>query len=180
MVRNNPSSSDRRAFGNGARETTKVLERPITHSQKYSKLRQLPIGPSDGAAPELADLASGNVLVVYSSVPEARAMRDAGRVKPLAVRSEERLDAFPDVPTVRDAIGEPFTGGSWPGIVAPAGLPDGIRDRLVEAMTDVYNSEDYQEFMSTAGLGLLWHLATNSANCLSATLRRVDRGAPAA
>jgi tripartite-type tricarboxylate transporter receptor subunit TctC len=42
------------------------------------------------------------------------------------------------------------------GIVAPAGLPDDIRDRLIEAMTEVYNSDDYQDFMSTAGFGLLW------------------------
>jgi tripartite-type tricarboxylate transporter receptor subunit TctC len=118
--------------------------------------KALPIVPSDGAAPGLAELAAGNVHVVYSSVPEARAMRDAGRVKTLAVLSEERLDAFPDVPTVGDALGEPFAGGSWRGIVAPAGLPDDIRDRLIEAMTEVYNSDEYQDFMNTAGFGLLW------------------------
>jgi tripartite-type tricarboxylate transporter receptor subunit TctC len=118
--------------------------------------KALPVVPSDGAAPGLGELAAGNVHVVYSSVPEARAMKDAGRVRTLAVLSEERLDAFPDVPTVEDAIGEPFAGGSWRGIVAPAGLPDEIRARLIAATEAVYNSDDYREFMAGAGFGLLW------------------------
>lgn len=118
--------------------------------------RALAVVPSDGAAQALDELAEGNVHVVVSSVREARAPKDAGRVRTLAVLSEERLAAFPDVPTVEDAIGLPYAAGTWRGIVAPAGLSEEIRDELIAAMENVYNSEAYREFMAGAGFGLLW------------------------
>ncbi|RUT31284.1 tripartite tricarboxylate transporter substrate binding protein [Arsenicitalea aurantiaca] len=112
--------------------------------------------PSQGAAPGFQELAAGGVEIVPSSLPEATAMIDAGQVKTLAVLASERLEAFPDVPTVEEAIGRPFAGGTWRGIVAPAGIPDEARDRLIAAVETVWNSEDFQSFMSERGFGLTY------------------------
>ncbi|WP_108662472.1 tripartite tricarboxylate transporter substrate binding protein [Acuticoccus kandeliae] len=110
--------------------------------------------PSQGAAPGFQELASGGVEIVPSSLPEAKAMIDAGKVKTLAVLSDDRLPAFPDVPTVNEAIGKDFSGGTWRGIVAPAGLPDDITATLVEAVEKAWNSEEFQSFMSERGFGI--------------------------
>ena len=65
----------------------------------------VPWVPSEGAAPGLQDLVAGGVDIVPASIPEARSLLDAGRVKSLAVMSSERNAAFPDVPTTQETVG---------------------------------------------------------------------------
>lgn len=112
--------------------------------------------PSQGAAPGFQELAAGGVEIVPSSLPEAKAMIDAGQVKTLAVLAEERLAAFPDVPTVEEAIGREWAGGTWRGIVAPAGIPDEARERLEAAVEAAWNSEEFQSFMEDLGFGVTY------------------------
>ena len=56
-----------------------------------------------GAAAALQDLAAGGVDIVPSSLPEASPLIQAGRIKSLVVMGDERLEAFPDVPTLAEA-----------------------------------------------------------------------------
>src|SRR3546814_4147808 len=83
-------------------------------------------------------------------------MRQAGKVKTLAVLSAEPLEAYPDVPTIGEATGEPWSGGTWRGIVGPAGLPDDIRQTLTSAVETAWQSEEFQEFMKSRGFGTQW------------------------
>lgn len=109
--------------------------------------------PSQGAAPGFQELASGGVQIVPSSLPEGKPMMDAGKVKPLAVLSKERIGAFPNVPTVKDAIGKDYEGGTWRGLAGPAGLPADVTARLVEAAEKVATSAEYKTFLSERGFG---------------------------
>jgi tripartite-type tricarboxylate transporter receptor subunit TctC len=112
--------------------------------------------PSEGAAPGLQDLVAGGVDMVPASIPEARSLLDAGRVKSLAVMSSERNPAFPDVPTTQETVGAAWNIGAWRGIVGPKGLPDEVKDVLIPALEKVYNSAEYKEFMSSRGFGMRW------------------------
>ncbi|WP_323771946.1 tripartite tricarboxylate transporter substrate binding protein [Antarctobacter sp.] len=112
--------------------------------------------PSQGAAPGFQELVAGGVSIVPSSLPEAASMRDAGLVKTLAVLSAERLDAYPDVPTAEEAVGKAFAGGTWRGVVGPKGLDGEITVTLEEALSNVYQSEEFQEFMANRGFGVSW------------------------
>jgi tripartite-type tricarboxylate transporter receptor subunit TctC len=112
--------------------------------------------PSQGAAPGFQELAAGGVGIVPSSLPEAQAMIEAGRVKPLAVMAEQRLEAFPEVPTVEEAIGVAWASGSWRGIAAPAGLPQDIADELAASLERIHGSEEFREFMEGRGFGVEW------------------------
>src|SRR3546814_15155103 len=78
-------------------------------------------------------------------------MRQAGKVKTLAVLSAEPLEAYPDVPTIGEATGEPWSGGPWRGIVGTAGLPDDIRQTLTSAVETAWQSEEFQEFIQSPG-----------------------------
>lgn len=109
--------------------------------------------PSDGAASGLQELLSGGTEIVPSSLVEARALIEAGRVKSLAYMSKERSKLFPDVPTLKEETGSDWEFGAWRGIVAPKGLPDDIRDRLIAALEKVFNSEEYNQFLSAQGFG---------------------------
>ena len=112
--------------------------------------------PSQGAAPGFQELVSGGVDIVPSSLPEAAPMLQSGLIRTLAVLAPERLAAYPDVPTAIEAVGTRSVGGSWRGVVGPAGLPQEITDRLEAALHAVSQSDAYVEFMDGRGFGRQW------------------------
>ncbi|WP_265517249.1 Bug family tripartite tricarboxylate transporter substrate binding protein [Nitratireductor luteus] len=112
--------------------------------------------PSEGAAPGLQDLAAGGVKIATASLPEAAALMSAGLIKPLAVFANERLDSAPDLPTFTEATGHDFALGSWRGVVAPAGVPDDIAAKLVEAVGKVVHDPEYMTFMKDRGYATQW------------------------
>ncbi len=78
--------------------------------------------PGQGAAGGLTELASGGVEFQTASLPEAKALIDAGAVRPLAVLSPEPVRGFEDVPLAGDTLGKPLDGGTWRAIGGPAGM----------------------------------------------------------
>jgi tripartite-type tricarboxylate transporter receptor subunit TctC len=116
----------------------------------------VPWVPSKGSAAALQELVAGGVDVVTSSVVEASGLMDAGRVKALAVMSNERIDAFADVPTLVESGGPDWGAAAWRGIVAPDGIPEDVEARLKEAMINVWNSDEFTEFMTGRGFGLTY------------------------
>ncbi|KRE09891.1 ABC transporter substrate-binding protein [Bosea sp. Root381] len=110
--------------------------------------------PSNGAAPGMQDLAAGGVDLVTCSVPEARAMIDAGKAKSLAIMAEARNPQFKDVPTLKESLNIDFTLGSWRGIGGPKGLPADIASLLAGELKKVYESKEYKDFMESRGLSM--------------------------
>jgi tripartite-type tricarboxylate transporter receptor subunit TctC len=116
----------------------------------------VPWVPSNGAAPGLQDLVAGGVEFVPCSLPEARALIDAGKVRSLAVMDKSRSSLFPNVPTLKEAIGSDWATGAWRGIAAPKGLPENVRARLEASVKKAYDSKEYKDFMAQRGFGTLW------------------------
>ncbi|WP_418320497.1 tripartite tricarboxylate transporter substrate binding protein [Piscinibacter sakaiensis] len=116
----------------------------------------VPWVPSNGAAPGLQDLVAGGVEFVPCSLPEARSLIDAGKVRSLAVMAKSRSDLFPNVPTLKEATGSDWATGAWRGIAAPKGLPANIAARLEASVKKAYESAEYKNFMSQRGFGMLW------------------------
>ncbi len=112
--------------------------------------------PSKGAAPGLQELASGGVDIVTSSIVEAGALIDAGKVKALAVMDTERNGAFADVPTLKESTDIDWQLAAWRGLAGPKGLPDDVTDTLTAAFEKVWNSAEFQDFMKGRGFGLVW------------------------
>ena len=118
--------------------------------------KAVPVVPNQGAAQGFQELVSGGVQILPSSLPEGRAMVDGKRAKVLAVLAAERLPAFADVPTVKQAIGREVVGGTWRGVAGPAGLPDDVATRLIAAVEKVVNGPDFKNFMKDRGFGIAW------------------------
>ena len=116
----------------------------------------VPWVPSNGAAPGLQDLVAGGVDIVPCSIPEARSLIDAGKVKSLAIFADKSPALYPDLPTLDQATGSKWKIAAWRGILAPKGLPKEITDKLVAAMEKVNKSAEYKEFMASRGLGIEW------------------------
>lgn len=119
--------------------------------------------PSNGAAPAVQDLAAGGIDLVTCSVPEAKAMIDAGKVRSLAVMASERNAAFKDVPTLKEAAGIDYSVGAWRGIAAPKGLPKDIADKLTAELKKINESKEFLEFMANRGFGVKWRDAAGFA-----------------
>ncbi|OLO10084.1 ABC transporter substrate-binding protein [Chromohalobacter japonicus] len=115
--------------------------------------------PSQGAAPAMTELAAGGIDIVPSSVPEGRSMIESGRAASLGIMAPERLDSFPDVPTVQEAIGSDYQIGEWRGIAGPKGMDPEIVSTLEDALEAAYNSDTYQGFMAKQGFGTEWRNA---------------------
>ena len=112
--------------------------------------------PSNGAAPGLQDLVAGGVEIVPCSLPEARSLIDAGKVKSLAVMNDAPAALYPNVPTLKAATGSDWKIGAWRGIAAPKGLPADVNDKLVAAIKKVAASKEYTDFMSSRGFGVVY------------------------
>jgi len=112
--------------------------------------------PSKGAAPGLKELVAGGVEFVTCSVVEAAALIEAGKVRSLAVMGSERLGAFPDVPTLKEATDLDWEIAAWRGLAGPKGLPDEVMAKLMPAFEKVWNSAEFQDFMNGRGFGLVW------------------------
>lgn len=89
--------------------------------------------PYKGGAPAVIELLGGHIPMLFSSLGSAATNIEAGRLKPLAVTSLNRSGLFPDVPTLAESGFPGFDSSIWYGIIAPAGLPKEVMDKLVPA-----------------------------------------------
>jgi tripartite-type tricarboxylate transporter receptor subunit TctC len=112
--------------------------------------------PSNGAAPAMQDLAAGGLDLTTCSVPEARAIIEAGKARSLAIMAPKRNPIFPDVPTLKEAMGIDYSTGAWRGMGAPKNLPPEITAKLTAALKKVYDSAEFKDFMSNRGFGTVW------------------------
>ena len=86
--------------------------------------------PYKGSGPAMTDLMGGQVLSMIETVPAAQGSIKAGKLRALAVTSAERVPALPDTPTAAEAGLKDFEVSSMFGIVAPAGTPAPVVERL--------------------------------------------------
>src|SRR4029077_14826110 len=86
--------------------------------------------PYKGTAGALQDTVGGRINVMFDVVGPLMPQVKAGNVKALAVTAKERIPAAADVPTMAEQGVPDFVSGTWAGIIAPAGTPKEIVDRV--------------------------------------------------
>ena len=110
----------------------------------------MPWVPSLGAAPALQELLAGGVDVVTASLTEVDALRQAGQVRCLGVMADERLEKFPDVPTLKEQ-GIEWSIGGWVSICGPANLDTTIKAKLDSAIQVAVQDPKYISSLTQAG-----------------------------
>jgi tripartite-type tricarboxylate transporter receptor subunit TctC len=116
----------------------------------------VPWVPSNGAAPGLQDMIAGGVEIAPVSLPEARSLIDAGKVKSLVIMNDKPSALYPNVPTLKSATGSDWTMAAWRGIVAPKGIPAEARDKISAALKKIVASKEYSDFMASRGFGVIY------------------------
>ncbi len=86
--------------------------------------------PYKGGGAAMADLISGNVQMLFASVLETSGHVKAGKLRALAITTKYRVAALPDVPTLEESGIKGAESGSWLGLLAPAGVPQTIIDKV--------------------------------------------------
>ena len=106
--------------------------------------------PFKGTAPAMVDLMGGNTKVTFGSTASTMPHLRSGKVRALAVGGRQRSPALPDVPTVTEA-GVPYEAANWIGLVAPAGTPPAIVERLHKEIAEIQNSPKARQQFDAAG-----------------------------
>ena len=107
--------------------------------------------PYKGSGPALTDLVGGHVSIYFSSLPPAIGLVRDGKVRALAVTGPKRSPIFPDLPTVAEAGLPGYDAVLHYGIVAPAGTPRAIIDKLNTALRAAVMSDDVKTKMAADG-----------------------------
>lgn len=103
----------------------------------------------DGAAGAITDLLGGHIDAVAVSYAEVASYVESGDLKVLAVMSEDRLEALPDVPTCKEC-GYDAVLGTWRGLGVPADTPDETVAALYDIFTEAAESDAFVEFMNNS------------------------------
>jgi tripartite-type tricarboxylate transporter receptor subunit TctC len=107
--------------------------------------------PYKGSAPALTDLVGGHVAIYFSSLPPAIGLVRQSKVWALAVTSARRSSIFPDLPTVAEAALPGYEAVLHYGIVAPAGTPRAIVEKLSAALRTAVMSEELKARLADDG-----------------------------
>jgi tripartite-type tricarboxylate transporter receptor subunit TctC len=107
--------------------------------------------PYRGGAPALNDAIAGHVPLAVLSVLQVMPQVEAKQLKPLAVTSKGRTDVWPNVPSIAEAGVTGYEAELWFGIIAPAGTPDAIVNRLNAEITRFVKSDFMQKRLAAQG-----------------------------
>lgn len=145
-ARANPGKLSMASSGNG---TSIHLAGELFKSQNRIFMTHIPYR---GSGPALLDLVSGNVDVMFDNLPSAMPQIKGGKLKAFAVTSAQRSAAMPELPTVEEAGKlKGFEASSWFGLLAPAGTPPDVVNRLQQETTKALSSPAIKEKMLAQG-----------------------------
>lgn len=105
--------------------------------------------PYKGSSPALSDLMGGQVDVVFDTLPATQSFIKAGRVRALASATSQR--ALPEVPTASEAGLAGFEVSSMFGVLAPAGTPAPVIQKLSASLKDILNQEEVKSALIAQG-----------------------------
>ena len=107
--------------------------------------------PFTGAAPANQAFAQGQIQVFMGGVATVSPNLQTGRAKIIGVASAERMEAYPDIPTLKEQ-GFPVEWDTWYGVVAPAGVPTALLDKLSADATAALGGEEVRMQLEKMGL----------------------------
>jgi tripartite-type tricarboxylate transporter receptor subunit TctC len=107
--------------------------------------------PYKGSGPLTTDLLGGQINMSFDTITTVLPHIKAGKLRALAITTNKRSPALPDVPTLDESGLKGFNLGTWFGILAPAATPKDIITRLNTELVKIINSPDFRKKMDDLG-----------------------------
>jgi len=128
--------------------------------------------PYKGAGPATTDLMSGQVQMFMNNALPLIPLVKSGKIKPVAISGERRLLALPQVPTFTQAGLQGFNVKSWQGILAPAGTPKAVIDKLSREIAKILSAPEFGEKLEVLGAESFVSTPEQFAELLKADMAR--------
>ena len=135
-------------FGSGGAGTSNHLAGELFNIVTGARLVHIPY---KGVNLAMQDVLAGNVHLVFIGIPAAAPHIKAGRLRALALVAPQRSSALPDVPTVAEAGLREFEVTTWYGVLAPAGTPRNVVNRLNGELVKIMHSPELRERLAATG-----------------------------
>ena len=135
-------------YGSGGIGNVTHLEMEIMNSMVGAQMTHVPY---KGTAPAIVALVSGEVQLIFSSVPSALVQIRAGKIRALGVSTRKRSGVLPDVPTIHEAGVPGYDAASWYAVFAPAGAPKNVVARLGKEIVTIMAVPDIRERFANDG-----------------------------
>jgi len=126
--------------------------------------------PYKGNAPAMYDVVAGNVPVILSTLPDALPQAKAGAIRIIGVSSEQRAPELPDVPTIAESGFPHFQVLTWNGLLAPAGTPPAIIERLAKACAQAVADAGFRQRLASFGVDPLGNSPAEFASMIAADI----------
>jgi tripartite-type tricarboxylate transporter receptor subunit TctC len=112
--------------------------------------------PFKGGAPATAAVVSGEVNLTFTNMTDALPQMEAKAVRGLAVTSAKRSEFAPQLPTIAEKVLPDYNVESWNGVMAPAGTPDEVINKLSEVYKKMASDADVKKKMAVIGASLVF------------------------
>lgn len=136
-------------YGSSGSGTSTHLSSELFKQQAGINMLHIPFG---GSGPAMASLLANDVHVIFDNMPSAAPHIKSGKLKPLAVTTAERSETFPDVPTLQESGYPDFDVTSWFGLVAPAGTPEPIINKIHAAVEEALKNPKVIKQLDSLGV----------------------------
>ena len=149
LIASAKSQPGKYSMGHGGNGTAMHLSTALFSQMADIKLTEVPYR---GSGPAAMDALSGQIPLALTDLPAALQHIKAGKLKAFAVTSPHRLASLPDVPTLAESGLSGYDSTGWFGLVAPAGTPAPILNRLHAEFTAALNDEGIRAQMRNIGM----------------------------
>lgn len=131
--------------------------------------------PFNGGAPQVAAAVAGQVNALFATIPAGLGFFQSGQLRPLGITTVKRDPSLPDVPTIAEAGVPTYEMGDWVGIVAPAGTPLAVVDKLNSAIATALKVPDVQKKIEAIGTQVAGGTPAEFATFIAAEVAKWDK-----
>jgi tripartite-type tricarboxylate transporter receptor subunit TctC len=131
--------------------------------------------PFKGGGPAMIDVIGGHTKLVFSSLVQTTPHIKSGKLKALGTGGSKRNPVLPDVPTIAEAGVPGYEAVNWWGIVAPAGTPPAIVEKLHQAITAVQASPEVQKQFAHEGADIVQMSTAEFGSFMEKEMKKWER-----
>src|SRR6202163_1379133 len=157
-------------FGSSGYATASYMAAELFNDNAGTKILSVPY--QGGSNQAVSDLLSGRITLMFNVAATLAPHVEAGKLKAFAVAQSKRASIMPDVPTLAEAGMEGFDAGIWIGLLAPAGTPPAIIEKLSAAANDALNNEAVRTALKRQGTDPLGGTSNEFADFIRADIAK--------